>query len=333
MRGHESRAPRACGGAAGRGRGRARGGFSLIELLVVLTVIGVLLALLLPAIQAARGAARRIRCSNHLRQLGLATHHFSDAQLALPPGLTTHRQGRPRGYFGTTFFPYLLPYVEQAGLFERWDFDTTLAAAVSNTRDHAGDMTAGAASAARIPIFRCPADQLPDGPVKLDYNRTGYATGWFTISSYVGNGGTHSTYFRDADMQDDGLFYMTGPLSKPAFWQTHLAADAAPARWRDVLDGLSQTLLFGERYHFDPAFDEHLHHTSSRHSRYPLAHWGAWGWTGGGNGTTHVLGSVRHDTPINFRTHAPPTFGADYLEVNLRLSAYGSGHGGGANFC
>lgn len=89
-----------------------------------------------------------------------------------------------------------------------------------------------------------------------------------------------------------------------------------------------ETLLFGERFHHDPVFDRRLHQTSTRYSRYPIAKWGVWGWTGGGNGTTHVLGSTR--VPPNYRTpeNVPPSYAA----VNLRMSAFGSGHVGGVNF-
>lgn len=322
-----SRAPDSCRA------GCRPAGFSLVELLVVIAIIGMLVALLLPAVQAAREAARRTSCTNNIRQLGLAAHHFADANRELPPGLTTHRARGVADYFGNTFFPYLLPYVEQTALFERWNFEPTLAAAVSNTRDASGNATQDAPSAQNVPTFRCPSDLVSDGPVELDYAGRGYSTGWFSISSYVGNGGTHSTYFRDADMQDDGIFYMTGRLSKPAWWQRNLIPNATPARFRDVIDGLSHSLLFGERYHFDPDFDKHLHDGTFPYSRYPIGKWGAWGWTGGGNGTTHVFASARDEAPINFSTSDPPLYGASYLEVNLRTSAYGSGHSGGANFC
>jgi len=84
--------------------------FTLVELLVVIAIIGMLIALLLPAVQAAREAARRMQCTNHLKQLGLAVHNFENTYSALPPLIISH--GRP------TIFFLLLPYLEQAAVYE-----------------------------------------------------------------------------------------------------------------------------------------------------------------------------------------------------------------------
>src|SRR5215208_4704520 len=94
-------------------RSRASWGFTLIELLVVIAIIGVLIALLLPAVQMAREAARRTQCVNNLKQIGLALHNYADGFNALPPSSVT-------GYNGTAFFwqgwsvqSRLMPYLEQ----------------------------------------------------------------------------------------------------------------------------------------------------------------------------------------------------------------------------
>ena len=92
-----------------QGRGQT-GGFTLVELLVVIAIIGILIALLLPAVQAAREAARRMTCTNNLKQIGLAVHTFHDAQRTLPPA--TISNGR------ASLFVLLFPYTEQQALYD-----------------------------------------------------------------------------------------------------------------------------------------------------------------------------------------------------------------------
>ena len=313
-----------------------RKGFTLIELLVVIAIIGILVGLLLPAVQAAREAARRMSCQNNMRQLALATHNFESTYKEFPPGLTTYQfRPNPRGqvvnWYGTTMFTYMLPYIEGSSIYQMWDWSNTFAAANKNTSDPSNprQKTPAAPSAQLVPAFLCPSDITNNGdPIFLDYSRRGYCTGYFGQTSYIGNGGTHSTYFRDADMQADGVFFMTGEDSKPESYQRHLRDDEVPTKFSAIMDGTSQTMLFGERFHFDPTFDTRLHDNPTRYSRYPIQSWSAWGWTGGGNGTTMILGSTR--MPINYST--PENAPVSYASVNLRMSAYGSGHPGGANF-
>jgi type II secretory pathway pseudopilin PulG len=90
----------------------------LVELLVVIAIIGILIALLLPAVQAAREAARRMQCQNHIKQIGLAVHNFHDARKAVPPGCLY--RGRP------SFFVIVLPFLEANGLYEKMTGEANL---------------------------------------------------------------------------------------------------------------------------------------------------------------------------------------------------------------
>lgn len=109
-------------------RAKFRRAFTLVELLVVIAIIGILIGMLLPAVQQVREAARRTDCLNNLRQVGLATHMFHDAYQAFPPSRVS---APPFATFAQqtegaeSWFVRLLPFLEQDALFELWDFSRT----------------------------------------------------------------------------------------------------------------------------------------------------------------------------------------------------------------
>ena len=99
-------------------------GFTLIEVLVVISIIGVVVGLLLPAVQSARDAARRAGCVNHLKQVGLALHQFESVRGQFPPG-SVHGPFPPAGVETTAahgLWPFLLPYFEQQALFNQYNW-------------------------------------------------------------------------------------------------------------------------------------------------------------------------------------------------------------------
>lgn len=143
------------GGLAGR-RFR-RTGFTLVELLVVIAIIGVLVALLLPAVQAAREAANRMSCSNNLKQLGIALHNHHDTHKRLPPGGLNDVApvGTGGGSWGSSWMVFILPFVEQGPLYDKFTFTGNSGwGGASATNNY------NAASNAGISFYFCPSSPL-----------------------------------------------------------------------------------------------------------------------------------------------------------------------------
>ena len=143
--------------------------FTLVELLVVIAIIGVLVALLLPAVQSAREAARRSTCQNHMKQIGLATLNVESQRKKMPPGhwreVIPVAGARPK-IVEFSSLTYLMPYIEQGALGEQWDWEQTW--------DHA-DSSLGIdnqrLSDTRVEIFRCPSfgEERSEWPGATDY--------------------------------------------------------------------------------------------------------------------------------------------------------------------
>ena len=129
--------------------GRQRRGFTLVELLVVIAIIGVLVALLLPAVQAAREAARRMSCTNNVKQICLGVHNFENTHGTVPPSVAF----TPGGGFGMGWgwLTYMLPYVEQKPLYDSIDHKVSVCCRSQK-----------AVHDANIPGFTCPSDPMRD---------------------------------------------------------------------------------------------------------------------------------------------------------------------------
>lgn len=289
-----------------------RRGFTLIELLVVIAIIAVLIALLLPAVQQAREAARRAQCKSQLKQISLAIHNYEGTHTCFPPGqirIPFAVQPRVRGW---SMFVQLLPYFDQAPLYQRWDFFDSLA---NETNNNTGTV---------LPVLICPSASLTANP----FVKSGGAR--YALTSYAGNGGTQS--HPPAALSGDGVFSSTGPaITTPPSIQHGLI------RIRDVIDGTTNTLLLGERSHFDRNYDTFF---ANGIATNPMGGWGYWSPTGGNFGLTDVTLSswapINSSLPYNYANRpgsisTAADFDAAPESIN-RLCAFGSQHTGGAHF-
>ena len=224
----------------------SRSGFTLIELLVVIAIIGILIGLLLPAVQGVREAARRTSCANNLRQLGLAAMNYEGIFKKFPSGFTQDRilfNGSLR-FQGHSVFYFMLPYLEQNNLSDTMNFKLPLAN-VSGTPN-------GGLAATPISIYLCPTDLLPNSSVP--FPETGTPTQYYGGTSYRANGGSRPVFATSST--NDGMFMATGSAARKA--------PSAPAgrqvRMRDALDGSSNTFsgiiasscVHNCRSHIDP---------------------------------------------------------------------------------
>lgn len=286
--------------------------FTLVELLVVVAVIGALTALLLPAVQAAREAARRTQCANRLRQLAVAAHNYHLSHETFPPGLNQFEVPSPPRFRGTSLFTFLLPHLEQGNLLEGWDYAFPL----NNT-----DGGPAARSATVLAVLLCPSDPIRENPVAV-------AGRYYGMTSYGGNGGTRSYYPDRATC--DGMFHTTGPASHPH-------PNQQPVSLSMVLDGTSQTIMFGERSHRDP----NLESFAEAYWAESLAYLGRWPAIGGrkriADVTLSAFAPINYRIPFDFgsrdQLQPPPESWRDFeIYEDRRKCAFGSDHPQGANF-
>ena len=216
---------------------RDRSGFTLVELLVVIAIIGILVALLLPAVQQAREAARRMQCRNHLKQLGLALHNYHDVYQRFPHGNPRVQRGDGKWIIQGPWNLALLPFLEQSSLYDRWNISLGF-----------GEGTNRALLTTAVPVYRCPSTPLP------------------AIASFPGI--TSATFDADRDAIGAGVRYDAAAIDyHPAISSHTPPMDAASPRipaafpqfstygFRDILDGTSNTLLFAESAGFPRRFN------------------------------------------------------------------------------
>jgi prepilin-type N-terminal cleavage/methylation domain-containing protein/prepilin-type processing-associated H-X9-DG protein len=214
-------------------RFRHRSGFTLVELLVVIAIIGILVALLLPAVQAAREAARRTSCVNKLKQIALSTHNFHDTYQVFPYAVREKQPNETLNTYSTGLIQ-LLPFMEGDAIARRWNPKLTR----NDPTDPDGDGFSNATlQQLKIPVYTCPTMTPPSGP--LPENRG--------PCSYLLSSGS-------VDVQM--MHYPTMP--EPEFdgaivpFKEFLSDGVTPSvnnkttRMADLVDGTSSTFLAGE---------------------------------------------------------------------------------------
>jgi prepilin-type N-terminal cleavage/methylation domain-containing protein len=294
-------------------------GFTLVELLVVIAIIGLLVALLLPAVQAAREAARRMSCGNNLKQLGLAMQLYHDVHKTFPPGvigddMKKHGGDPSKAFRGFGWGAFILPFLEENSLHEQIDFNISIYAAPNWTDVNANELLLTTVS---LKKFFCPLD------VRSEYDFTFIAAPNMSSASYVGNYGTNGYVPAPGGNQN-----VTWPLA--GFYGGHFttlnSTSLANSRGvgplfnnsqvsiAQVLDGSSNTVLLGERRgDVTTGIPFNFLHNPSRAF-----------WAGGGHYATLSTASIR---PNKCNRRTPQT------SLDGCMGMFSSLHPGGLEVC
>jgi prepilin-type N-terminal cleavage/methylation domain-containing protein/prepilin-type processing-associated H-X9-DG protein len=315
--------------------GSRRDGFTLIELLVVIAIIGILIALLLPAVQKVRAAAARMSCQNNLKQLALGCHNYESSTGAFPrgnaPGDPYSRNCFPMGDCGTSWLFLILPHMEQGPLYQK-----VRAAGSPTQAAEAGILPA------RLPFTRCPADN--------------YEVNNGVFCNYVGSSGPQCNnppggcpapfqlYCNGQSLPNEagippalipptylgyGPSWSWGDTDNPAYLRGMFCRGdgrgGAVVRIADVTDGTSNTIFLGEIL---PEFSEYQRYNEN-----------TWGWVG-----DNSISQGQTIQPINYRINpipasVPYTAFCDDCPDRARCLwnwhvtwGFKSNHTGGANF-
>ena len=188
---------------------RTKSGFTLVELLVVIAIIGILIGMLLPAVQVVREAARRIECGNKVKQMVLACHNFESSNMRFPPGgsnTIAFPGGAPSDPGGHSWMAFLLPFVEQENLWDAADFNNTTYNRMINVLGNQP-----------VPVYKCPSSPLEEF--------TGNVSSLAMVADYVGIAGNTGELSPT----------VAGPLS---------STETTDGQWSDNRGIISQTGVF-----------------------------------------------------------------------------------------
>lgn len=281
------------------------GGFTLVELLVVIAIIGILIGMLLPAVQSVREAARRTSCANNMRQLALAHLNYETSYGEFPPGLncplsdsmsgafftsSTYADGSPfpqppiAGKFGS-WMVWIMPFIELNNTFDAMNLDVRESASGNvDTRESPGAQV--------IPGYICPSDFNPNVVNEISGR-------FYGPNSYFGVGG-RQVWFIAGGVTGDGILHYNSSVG-----------------FNDILDGSSNTLLIGERFSFDAEWAD-------------FSTFRGYAWSNALSARDCLSGVLE---PINYQlpVGAGPNPGFDLTDK--KFNSFSSGHAGGSNFC
>lgn len=279
--------------------------FTLVELLVVIAIIGILVALLLPAIQAAREAARRTQCSNHLKQLGLALQNYHDSYSTFPYNAHPQVGSGATKQRGPSWFVRILPFMEQGSFVEQAVFSGDW-----SLQDGPCPNTA-LINGLIIPGLFCPSSPLP--PTKSLSSGGNPGPTVVQLPNYVGiegsyyAGGTSATAAPQPYQDTYGRAVYNGVIQIAEF----------PVRMAQIMDGTSTTLMVSEQsnYQFDAV--------GNKIDRRSSGHWGgAWSCGSGARDWTQNVTTIRYPIAGGFGLSG----NTQPYEVNIPLF---SAHPGG----
>ena len=257
-------------------RARVTRAFTLVELLVVIAIIGMLVALLLPAVQAAREAAQRLQCSNNLHQIGLALHEYHSATGSFPAGGGSCPTGP---YYGTSWWIYVLPGLDETAVYNQYDKtgkQTGRAYQSTGWIYWPHDRAANGHNLKVLNRFSFPAARCPSTSFPMHEDR--YNRGiWLFFPSYVGIAG--SSNHRTRVNSGGNGWISSGGVLPARRW----------VRLDKITDGTSKTMMVGEQSDYCYTADNRKEFCSSSCAHgFTMSIWGGWSPAGGDTRTFNM---------------------------------------------